>query len=81
MSRSAMLSETTLLCSGGLVFKLVRHETGLRDFVSFLAQNLVPITLNLAMDGHAIVPIHPPSEWAARLSIVVRGFASALSAD
>ena len=64
----------------GLGFKMVRHEAGLREFVSFLARKRsARITVNLALewatqDGH-----HTPGEWAVRLSIV-RGFARHWSA-
>jgi integrase/recombinase XerD len=58
----------------GLGFKLVKHETGLRDFVSFLGRKRSSrITVNLALEWATQDANHKPYEWAARLSIV-RGF-------
>ena len=59
----------------GLGFKLVKHETGLREFISFLARKRsTRITVNLALEWATQDADHKPYEWAARLS-VVRGFA------
>lgn len=64
----------------GLGFKLVRHEAGLREFVSFLARKRsTRITVNLALEWATQNTNHQPYEWAARLS-VVRGFARHWSA-
>ncbi len=64
----------------GLGFKLVRHESGLREFVSFLARKRsARITVNLALEWATQDASHKPYEWAARLS-VVRGFARHWSA-
>ena len=57
-----------------LGFKLVRHEAGLHEFVSFLARRSSPhITVKLALEWATQDSNHKPYEWAARLSIV-RGF-------
>jgi hypothetical protein len=57
-----------------LGFKLVRHEAGLHEFVSFLARRGRPhITVKLALEWATQDSNHKPYEWAARLSIV-RGF-------
>ena len=57
-----------------LGFKLVRHEAGLHEFVSFLARRTSPhITVKLALEWATQDSNHKPYEWAARLSIV-RGF-------
>jgi hypothetical protein len=59
----------------GLGFKLVRHEAGLRDFVSFLnSKRQHRITVALALEWATKHANQQPAEWAARLS-VVRGFA------
>jgi integrase/recombinase XerD len=59
----------------GLGFKLVRHEAGLREFVSFLGRKRsTRITVRLALEWATQDANHQPCEWAARLSIV-RGFA------
>src|SRR5260370_9887608 len=64
----------------GLVFKLARHEAGLREFVLFLARKRSAcITVNLALEWATQNANHQPYEWAARLSIV-RGFARHWSA-
>jgi integrase/recombinase XerD len=64
----------------GLGFKLVRHEAGLREFVSFLAwKRSARITVNLALEWATQKAHHSPGEWAMRLS-VVRGFARHWSA-
>ncbi len=64
----------------GLGFKMVRHEAGLREFVSFLAcKRSARITVNLALEWATQDANHKPYEWAARLS-VVRGFARHWSA-
>jgi len=64
----------------GLGFKLVRHESGLGEFVSFLARRRsARITVNLALEWATQDANHKPYEWAARLS-VVRGFARHWSA-
>ena len=64
----------------GLGFKLVKHEAGLHDFVSFLARKRSSrITINLALEWATQDANHKPYEWAARLS-VVRGFARHWSA-
>jgi integrase/recombinase XerD len=64
----------------GLGFKLVRHETGLQDFVSFLERkHSSRITVNLALEWATQHTHHTPGEWAMRLSIV-RGFARHWSA-
>ncbi len=64
----------------GLGFKLVRHEAGLQEFVSFLARKRSPhITVKLALEWATQDTNHKPYEWAARLSIV-RGFARHWSA-
>ena len=64
----------------GLGFKLVRHEAGLREFVSFLARKRsARITVNLALEWATQNAHHSPGEWAMRLS-VVRGFARHWSA-
>jgi len=57
-----------------LGFKLVRHEAGLHEFVSFLARRSSPhITVKLALEWATQDSNDKPYEWAARLSIV-RGF-------
>ena len=57
-----------------LGFKLVKHEAGLQEFVSFLAgKHSSRITVNLALEWATQDVNHKPYEWAARLSIV-RGF-------
>jgi integrase/recombinase XerD len=57
-----------------LGFKLVRHEAGLHEFVSFLARRSSShITVKLALEWATQDSNHKPYEWAARLSIV-RGF-------
>jgi len=59
---------------------MVRHEAGLREFVSFLARKRsARITVNLALEWATQDANHKPYEWAARLS-VVRGFARHWSA-
>ena len=64
----------------GLGFKLVRHEAGLRDFVSFLdSKRRRRITTALALEWATQHADQQPAEWAARLS-VVRGFARHWSA-
>jgi integrase/recombinase XerD len=64
----------------GLGFKMVRHEAGLREFVSFLARKRsAHITVNLALEWATQDAHHTPGEWAMRLSIV-RGFARHWSA-
>ncbi len=64
----------------GLGFKLAKHEGGLQEFVSFLAQkHRSRITANLALEWATLNPHHKPYDWAARLSIV-RGFARHWSA-
>ena len=64
----------------GLGFKLVRHEAGLRDFVSFLnAKRQRHITVALALEWATKHADQQPAEWAARLGIV-RGFARHWSA-
>jgi integrase/recombinase XerD len=64
----------------GLGFKLVRHEAGLQEFVSFLERKRNPrISVNLALEWATQDSNHKPYEWAARLSIV-RGFARHWSA-
>jgi integrase/recombinase XerD len=69
-----------LMMRRGLGFKLVRHETGLREFVLFLARKRsARITVNLALEWATQDAKHRPYEWAARLSIV-RGFARHWSA-
>jgi integrase len=58
----------------GLGFKLVKHEAGLEEFVSFLARKCGSrITVNLALEWATQDANLKPYEWAARLSIV-RGF-------
>jgi integrase/recombinase XerD len=65
----------------GLGFKLVRHEAGLGEFVSFLARKRsARITVNLALEWATRDANHRPCEWAARLS-VVRGFARRSATD
>ena len=64
----------------GLGFKMVRHEAGLREFVSFLARKRsARITVNLALEWATQNAHHTPGAWAMRLSIV-RGFARHWSA-
>ena len=64
----------------GLGFKLVRHEAGLQEFISFLERKRSPhITVNLALEWATQHTRHKPYEWAARLTIV-RGFARHWSA-
>jgi integrase len=64
----------------GLGFKLVRHEAGLQDFVSFLERKRSSrITVKLALEWATQHTHHTPGEWAMRLSIV-RGFARHWSA-
>jgi integrase/recombinase XerD len=64
----------------GLGFKLVRHEVGLREFVSFLTRKRTSrITVELALEWATQHAHQPPYEWATRLSIV-RGFARHWSA-
>jgi integrase/recombinase XerD len=58
----------------GLGFKLVRHETVLREFLLFLEQKRsAAITVKLALEWATRHENQKPYEWAARLSIV-RGF-------
>jgi integrase/recombinase XerD len=69
-----------LMMRRGLGFKLVRHETGLREFMLFLARKRsTRVTVNLALEWATQDATHKPYEWAARLSIV-RGFARHWSA-
>ena len=64
----------------GLGFKLVRHETGLKEFASFLARKRSShITVALALEWATQHAHQQPPEWAARLC-VVRGFARYWSA-
>ncbi len=57
-----------------LGFKLVRHETALREFLLFLEQKRsAAITVKLALEWATRHENQKPYEWAARLSIV-RGF-------
>src|SRR5512138_3522576 len=64
-----------LMLRRGLGFKLEKHESALRDFVSFLAKKKAPhITTDLALQWATQNPHQHPAEWAARLSII-RGFA------
>ena len=64
----------------GLGFKLVRHETCLQAFASFLARKRSSrITVDLALEWATQQAHQKPYEWAARLSIV-RGFARHWSA-
>jgi integrase len=64
----------------GLGFKLVKHESGLQEFVLFLGRKRsARITVNLALEWATQDANHKPYEWAARLSIV-RGFARHWSA-
>ena len=64
----------------GLGFKLVRHEAGLQEFVSFLARKRSShITVAVALEWATRHAHQKPAEWAARLSIV-RGFARHWSA-
>jgi site-specific recombinase XerD len=64
----------------GLGFKLVRHETGLQEFVSFLERKRsLHITVNLALEWATQHTHQTSCEWAARLSIV-RSFARHWSA-
>ena len=64
----------------GLGFKLVRHESGLNEFASFLARkHNSHITVALALEWATQHAHQQPAEWAARLS-VVRGFARHWSA-
>src|SRR5450755_2132033 len=63
-----------------LGFKLVRHEAGLLEFVSFLARKRSShITVALALEWATQHAHQQPAEWAARLC-VVRGFARYWSA-
>jgi integrase len=63
-----------------LGFKLVRHEVGLRDFVSFLERKRSSrVTAALALEWATQHAGQQPAEWAMRLSIV-RGFARHWSA-
>jgi integrase/recombinase XerD len=58
----------------GLGFKLVRHETDLREFLLFLEQKRsAAITAKLALEWATRHENQKPYQWAARLSIV-RGF-------
>src|ERR1700726_4499115 len=58
----------------GLGFKLVRHEAGLQEFMSFLARKRTShITVALALEWATRHAHQEPAEWAARLSFV-RGF-------
>ena len=51
----------------GLGFKLAKHEGGLQEFVSFLAQKRRSrITVNLALEWATLNPHHKPYDWAAR---------------
>jgi integrase/recombinase XerD len=80
MSRLRKAVRDYLKMRRGLGFKLVRHETALREFVSFLARKRsARITVNLALEWAARDANHKPYEWAARLTIV-RGFARHWSA-
>jgi len=55
----------------GLGFKLVRHETGLQEFVSFLERKRsLHITAKLALEWATQRTHRTPCEWAARLSII-----------
>ena len=80
MNRLSKAVRDYLTMRRGLGFKLVRHEAGLREFVSFLARKRsARITINLALEWATQDANHQPCEWAARLS-VVRGFARHWSA-
>ena len=80
MNRLSKAVRDYLTMRRGLGFKLVRHEAGLREFVSFLARKRsARITVNLALEWATQDANHRPCEWAARLS-VVRGFARHWSA-
>ena len=64
----------------GLGFKLIRHETQLQEFTSFLARKHSPhIAVALALEWATLHARQKPADWAARLS-VVRGFARHWSA-
>src|SRR4051794_32366456 len=64
----------------GLGFKLIRHEVGLWDFVSFLERKRSSrVTTALALEWATQNASQQPAEWAMRLSIV-RGFARHWSA-
>lgn len=80
MNRLRKAVRDYLVMRRGLGFKLVRHEAGLGEFVSFLARKRsARITVNLALEWATQNANHQPCEWAARLSIV-RGFARYWSA-
>ena len=80
MNRLSKAVRDYLTMRRGLGFKLVRHEAGLREFVSFLAKKrCARITVNLALEWATQDANHTPGEWALRLS-VVRGFARYWSA-
>jgi integrase len=80
MSRLRKAVRDYLTMRRGLGFNLVRHETGLQEFVSFLERKRSPhITVNLALEWATQHTHHTPCEWAARLSIV-RSFARHWSA-
>jgi len=80
MNRLSKAVRDYLTMRRGLGFKLIRHEAGLREFVSFLAKKrCARITVNLALEWATQDTKHSPGEWALRLSIV-RGFARHWSA-
>ena len=80
MNRLRKAVQDYLTMRRGLGFKLVRHETGLREFLSFLAQKgSARITVNPTLEWATQHTHQTPCEWAARLSIV-RSFARHWSA-
>jgi integrase/recombinase XerD len=80
MKRLRKAVQDYLTMRRGLGFKLVRHETGLYDLVSFLERKRSSrITVKLTLEWATQHPHHTPGEWAMRLSIV-RGFARHWSA-
>ena len=80
MNRLSKAVRDYLTMRRGLGFKLVRHEAGLLEFVSFLAQkHSFHITGALALEWATQHAHQQPAEWAARLC-VVRGFARYWSA-
>ena len=77
--RQAVMDYLSLRRSLG--FKLTKHDSCLREFVSFLKQKgAARISTSLALQFATQRRHQQPAEWAARLSIV-RGFARYRSGD
>jgi hypothetical protein len=62
MSRLRKAVRDYLTMRRGLGFKLVKHEAGLREFLTFLARKRsARITVNLARSGQRKMPITNPT--------------------